>query len=190
MFSVSYKHLLILGMLVLLPGCRREDPIEARIRSTRAAVSAKADASSPVKAKLLRQVLADLSRASPETLKTPQLSAAVLWGGNDEPLAEFWWIEDSPSVDGLVFRWNGNPGTYLKIPQGILDGTVKDSRESGLVCHASGISLGPYLKNGLRLPDSGIEAALTRSGKKVSSFIQCPSLLAKEGEATSRPTHR
>ncbi len=164
-------------------GCKKEpDPNEARIKQSISTVQMQVGASTKTKGQLMQKVLDDLHHTSIDSLKKPHLSAIVLWGAPENPRAEFWWIEDQPTADGIILRWPGNlSGAYLGIPQELLNESMIDKAERQLVSHASGVPLAPYIRDGLKLPTTGIEAALAKDGKPITAFIDCPSFLQTDG---------
>ena len=137
-----------------------------------------------IKSKIREKVIKALERATPDSIKSPELCAVVIWGESDDPLVQFWWIQDHPTADGLLLRWPGNSsGLYLKVPDELLNGFMNDKTQLELVCYPLGIPLETYTRNGLSLPSSGIEAALANNGHAISPFLECDLLLP-----TSRAT--
>lgn len=160
-------------MLVLLPlGCS-ERRVEERIRkSLAAAKSTLSRTNDAIWLDIQHDVIQALETATPTSLKSPTLCAAVIWPMEDQPspILEFWWIEDVPSIDGVMIRWPSNPhGTFLTVSPAILSEFRNDKTTMDLVLYPLYIPLG----KGQVPATHDLEVALIREGRVVSNFVKC-----------------
>jgi len=133
----------------------------------------------PGQVEVRRQVLQALKNTTNLSLQTPNLAGAILITREAKSVMRIWWIEDSPSIDGLEIRLkNGIRQARFALDKGVLDEMRReDARFAIIFSHIQ------ELPSDMGEIDGNIQCTLTRGGVVVTPYVQ-----VVRDEPTSTPT--